>query len=95
MSYEKHLRRLILAHLRVHPHSSQRGLSRAAGLGENWVASFLRTGSAQLGAMDRIARTIGELCPSGPQGDDIRGLMARMADDGMSSPVELDQGDAA
>jgi hypothetical protein len=59
-------------------------------VGNNWVANFLTTGQARFDRADRVVAAIRDLCPQGPQGDEVRRLLALLdaARDEAGCPAE-------
>lgn len=78
MTYHDHLSRLIDAILAAVPGLSARKLSERAGLHPGWVGDFRSHGRATLTSADAVIALCRDLCPMGPAGDGVRGLLCAL-----------------
>jgi hypothetical protein len=76
MTYADHLTLLIRAAFSAVPGLTRQELSQRAGLGRGWVSDFLATGNGTLGKGASVVDAIRDLCPTGPDGDELRRLLA-------------------
>jgi hypothetical protein len=76
MSYSNHLAQLIAALESAAPGVSKRALAAHANVDQAWVHRFCRFGTGTLDRADRVVAAIRDLCPQGPQGDEVRRLLA-------------------
>lgn len=75
MTYEQHLKAAIMALKRADPGISDRRISLAAGLHPGWVSDFMGTGAATMTRSSRVIRVIGDMCPAGPDGLEVRAIL--------------------
>ena len=76
MLYRHHLRSLLEAHSAAVPYMSRACLCERAGLGATWISTFLRREAATLSSAERLITAIRDTCPAGPEGDEVRRLLA-------------------
>ena len=93
MTYTEHVFGIIKALLAADPKLSAARLSGLAGLGNNWVSTFLARKAGTLGRADDVVAAARRLCPAGTEGDEVRRLLAML--DAQDLPAADQEEDAA